>query len=118
MDNLLAIIVTGVLAVGASSGFWAYVMRKSNLKDAHTQLLLGLAHDRIIFLGMSYVDRGWITKDEYEDFIKYLYAPYAEFGGNGLAEKVMQLVKDLPMRGTHSPVIQIVKERNVNQSDG
>lgn len=118
METWGTVLLTFVGTIGASSGFWAYVQRKDNLKSAHTQLLLGLAHDRIIFLGMSYVDRGWITKDEYEDFIKYLYAPYEQFGGNGLAEKVMQEVKKLPMRGNHAPLVQIVRERNVNQSDG
>lgn len=29
-------------------------------------MLIGLAHDRIVYLGMSYIDRGWITQDEYE----------------------------------------------------
>ena len=117
MDTLLVAFLTVLGSVAASSGFWTYMMRKDNLKGAHTQLLLGLAHDRIIFLGMSYVDRGWITKDEYEDFIKYLYAPYEQFGGNGLAEKVMVEVKKLPMRGT-APVQTIIKERYVNQPDG
>ena len=114
MDEWLPVVVAVLGSIAASSGFWAYIQKKDSQKTAQVQLLLGLAHDRIIFLGMSYVDRGWITKDEYEDFIKYLYAPYAEFGGNGLAEKVMQEVKKLPMRGAN-PVVQLIKERNVEQ---
>lgn len=97
--------------VVASSGFWAWIMKRDTMKSASLQLLLGLAHDRIIFLGMSYVERGWITKDEYEDFVKYLYAPYSEFGGNGLAEKVMMEVKKLPMRGSHNPIVQVIEEK-------
>lgn len=118
MENvtiLLPFLVTVLVSVIGSSGMWAYFTRKDARRTAQTQLLLGLAHDRIIFLGMSYVDRGWITKDEYEDFIKYLYAPYAEFGGNGLAEKVMIEVKKLPMKGSH-PVVQVIKEKNVDES--
>ena len=45
---------------------------------------------------MSYIKKKWITKDEYEDFVKYLYNPYSKFGGNGLAEKIMQEVSQLP----------------------
>ena len=91
-------IITAIVALGTSSGFWAYINTRDRTNKASVRLLLGLAHDRIVFLGMSYVDRGWITKDEYEDFRKYLYDPYTEFGGNGLAEKVYEEVKSLPIR--------------------
>lgn len=90
-------IVTIFLSIMASSGFWAFVQFIQTRKSATTQLLLGLAHDRIIFLGMSYIERGWLTKDEYEDFMKYLCAPYSKFGGNGLAEKVQEDVSKLPI---------------------
>lgn len=72
-------------------------MKRSQNTNASTTLLLGLAHDRIIHLGMSYIRRGWITKDEYEDLDKYLYGPYSTFGGNGLAERVMTEVRKLPI---------------------
>lgn len=81
----------------ASSGFWTFVIRRDTRKSSTTRLLLGLAHDRIIFLGMNYITRGWITKDEFEDFVKYLWEPYSEFGGNGLAEKVHATVAALPI---------------------
>lgn len=61
-------------------------------------MVLGLAHERIITLGMSYIDRGYVTNDEYEDLVKYLYKPYKELGGNGTAELVVDRVKNLPMR--------------------
>lgn len=96
MDTASQIIISVVASVGASSGFWAWFGKKSDKKSATTQLLLGLAHDRIIFLGMTHINKGWITKDEYDDFVKYLYVPYARFGGNGLAEKIMNEVSQLP----------------------
>lgn len=95
--NMGEIVVAIIVSVGASSGFWTWMMKRSNLKSAQTRLLLGLAHDRIIFLGMAYISRRWITKDEFEDFEKYLWNPYSEFGGNGLAEKVWDEVKTLPL---------------------
>lgn len=112
--TLITVAATVITSVIASSGFWAFLQKRDAQKGATMQLLLGLAHDRIIFLGMSYVDRGWLTKDEYEDFIKYLYAPYSEFGGNGLAEKVFQEVKKLPIRGSHNPIVQVIKEKHVD----
>lgn len=48
-------------------------------------------------LGMSYIDRGWITQDEYENLHDYLYKPYEKMGGNGSAKKVMSEVNKLPI---------------------
>ena len=61
-------------------------------------MLKGLGHDRIMFLGMSYIDRGYITQDEYENLYQYLYRPYEKLGGNGSAKRVMQEVDKLPIK--------------------
>ena len=60
-------------------------------------MLVGLAHDRIMYLGMQYVDRGYVTQDEYENLRTYLYDPYKKLGGNGSAERVMKEVDKLPI---------------------
>ena len=78
-------------------------MKRSERKSASTQLLLGMAHDRIVFVGKTYLHRGFLTLDEYEDFMKYLVEPYSEFGGNGLAEKIVNEVKKLPVVPTPRP---------------
>ena len=115
MEIWLAVLTAVVSSLGSSAGLWAYIQRKDTLKNATTQLLLGLAHDRIVHLGMSYIDQGWVTKDEYEDLMKYLYVPYSTFGGNGLAEKVMADVRNLPMRGMAKTTIRVTRERNEQQ---
>lgn len=61
-------------------------------------MLIGLAHDRIIYLGLKYIERGWITKDEYENLIDYLYVPYDKLGGNGSAQRIINEVKKLPIK--------------------
>lgn len=76
MDSRLEIFVTIICSVIASSGFWAFMQKITDKKDVKTQMLIGLAHDRIVWLGMQYVDRGWITQDEYENLYEYLYKPY------------------------------------------
>ena len=91
-------IVTVVCSVVASSGFWALVQSRMNKHDANTRLLLGLAHDRICYLGLKCIERGYITQDEYENLNDYLYVPYQERGGNGSAQRVMETVKKLPFR--------------------
>lgn len=87
----------GVLVLLASSGFWAFLKEKKNDRSATKRLLLGLAHDRIMFLGGSYIKRGYITKEEYDDYRTYLYDPYEESGGNGSGAKVMLEVDKLPL---------------------
>lgn len=100
MDSWIQMALTVVCAVIASSGFWAYIQKRSEKKDVKTQMLVGLAHDRILFLGMSYVERGFITRDEYENLYEYLYRPYEKMGGNGSAKRVMQEVNKLPIHNS------------------
>jgi hypothetical protein len=108
MSPFLQMAVTVVCAVLASSGFWAYLQARHEKKDAKTKMLLGLGHDRIVALAMSYIERGWITQDEYEDLNKYLYNPYREMGGNGTAERLMTEIKKLPIH--HISYAQQAKE--------
>ena len=102
MDMWLPVVITALTSVAASSGVWGYIQKRDTTRNAHTRLLLGLAHDRIVTMGLSFVCKGWVHKDEYHDFVKYLYQPYSEFGGNGLADKVMAEVAKLPIQGLTS----------------
>lgn len=83
-----------VTAAFASTGFWSFIMYKIQKKDKHkdamTRLMLGIAHERIMELGAKYVEQGHISADDYSDFMKYLYDPYIELGGNGTAEKFVE----------------------------
>ena len=67
----LQILITILCSVLASSGLWAFLQKREERKAAEnkqttveTQMLIGLAHDRIMYLGMSYIERGYITSDE------------------------------------------------------
>ena len=98
MPPLIQIILTVFSSVLASSGLWAYLQKRSERKDVKTELLVGIAHDRILYLGMTYIDRGYITDDEYENLHHYLYEPYSKLGGNGSAKRVMAEVERLPIK--------------------
>ena len=87
-----------VLAVLASNGLWALIGKRRDKNDVERNMLIGLAHDRIIHLGMVYVTRGYITQDEYENLNDYLYQPYEKMGGNGSAKRVMEEVRKLPIK--------------------
>lgn len=89
--------VAVVVAIIGSTGLWNCLTARREKNDAKTQLLVGLAHDRIIYLGMHYVERGSITRDEYENLNDYLYKPYESAGGNGSAKRVMEEVRKLPL---------------------
>ena len=95
IQTILEVLGAVVAALLASGGYWSYKMSKNNHKTAESKMLMGLAHDRIVELGMKYIERGTITRDEYENLYDYLYLPYKELGGNGLAERVMEVVKQL-----------------------
>ena len=97
MDVWIQVAVPLAAAVLTSSGLWAVVARRADKGDAERKMLVGLAHDRIVHLGMVYLDRGYITQDEYENLNDYLYAPYEKMGGNGSAKRVMEEVRKLPM---------------------
>lgn len=100
MYGIIQTAITIICSVLASSGFWAYIQKRSEKNDLRTQMLIGLGHDRIINLGMSYIERGWITQDEYENLYVYLYKPYQEMGGNGSAKRVMEEVARLPIKNS------------------
>ena len=93
------LIVTIICSVMASSGFWMYIQKRHETKDIKIELLIGLAHDRIMFLCSEYIKRGYITKEEYENLYEYLYKPYEKMGGNGSgsAKRIMTEVDKLPL---------------------
>lgn len=91
VEILIAILSTLL----ASSGFWAFVIAMLDKKSAKTKMILGLGHDKIMELGMKYIERGKVTQGEYENLHRYLYEPYKKMGGNGTAEKLMREVDKL-----------------------
>lgn len=97
-NQAFQMVVTIVTSVLASSGFWAFIQRYFDKNDTVKRLLIGIGHDRIMTLGLSYVQRGYITADEYENLHDYLYLPYVENGGNGSAKRLMAEVDKLPIR--------------------
>lgn len=96
---LLTIVGGVITAFATSSGFWAHKTTKSQKTSAEDKLLRGLAHTRLMTLCEKYIERGWITPEEYEDLIIYLYQPYIELGGNGTVKKMVDTeINKLPVR--------------------
>ena len=97
MSEWIKTAITILLAFVGSAGFWGFLEARRKKSDANTRLMVGLAHDRIMYLGMKYIERGYITRDEYENLNDYLFEPYSEAGGNGSAKRVMEEVRKLPL---------------------
>jgi hypothetical protein len=102
MEPWIQTVITIFGAVIASTGFWAYLQKALDKKDIRTQMLIGLGHDRITYLGMQYLERYrkngiCISQEEYENLNDYLYKPYKMMGGNGSAERIMQEVNKIPI---------------------
>ena len=98
MEIWTQVAVPLIVALLTSSGLWALVSKRADKNNAERKMLVGLAHDRIIHLSMVYIERGYVTQDEYENLQVYLYEPYEEMGGNGSARRVMEEVRKLPIR--------------------
>lgn len=97
MDHISQLLVPIIIGILASSGFWAYMERRTQKKTLQTELLMAIARDRISRLGIGYLNRGWIGQEEFED-LSLLYQSYSAMGGNGSAKRTMSQVDKLPMR--------------------
>lgn len=86
---ILTIVAGIITSLITSQGLWAHLSAKWQKDSAESELLRGLAHTRLMDLCEKYIDRGWITPEEYEDLITYLYHPYLKLGGNGTVKKMV-----------------------------
>lgn len=91
------VILTIVTAILASSGLWAFISSRLDKNSSERELLVGICHIELVFFGMQYIERGWITRDEYET-LQELYRPYVKLGGNGSGTKIMHDIEQLPMK--------------------
>lgn len=88
-----------VIAIFASSGFWMFI---NNIYQAHKEkksverrALLGLLHEQLTERCEKYIKQGYITLQDYEDLLNYIYKPYRDLGGNGTGEALFNKVTNL-----------------------
>ena len=85
-----------ITTVLSGPGIWAWAKTRTQRNDDEDKLLLQVAKNQLITQGRFYLDRGYITMDEYEEY-ESVYKVYSNLGGNGLARRVFEQVDDLPM---------------------
>lgn len=109
-----------VPVVGSAAGLLLYLKNRTKVRDDERSemisLLMGLSQSRIVEQGMIYIDRGYVTPDEFEDLHRYLYGPYSRLGGNGTAERIMHAVQRLPFQPT-TPIIERAFAIPIRESD-
>ncbi|AWN05892.1 hypothetical protein SEA_CRICKO_26 [Streptomyces phage CricKo] len=99
MDEVwIRVLMTVLGSAMGSTGLWAFIRSRDTHRKATNRLLMGMAYETITKHGIAYIERGSVTKDEFEELNKYFYVPYKALGGNGVAERIMDEVKRLPFR--------------------
>ena len=95
-SSILIVIITSVFA---STGFWSFLnVIYQNNRTKHSverDALLGLLHERLTDKCNYYITRGWVSFQDYEDLMKYIYNPYKELGGNGYGEEMFKRLGSL-----------------------
>ena len=115
--------LTVLCAVIASSGFWAWLSNRNNKKSASTQMILGLGHDRIICLCEKYIERGWISSDEYENlntnplFLSYFLNSYFNSASENILECNLDKVSiNLPSNNPYLSYATLTLTNNIPHS--
>lgn len=85
-----------ITALLGGSGIWAWAKAKADHNDNANKLLLTISRNQLIEFGHEYIERGYITMDEYEEY-EAEYKIYSDLGGNGLARRIFEQVDNLPM---------------------
>ena len=117
MQTWFPVLITALVSILASSGFWAWLQSRDTTRTATSKLLMGLSYDKIVTLGLQYIEQGSITRDEMEDFREYLTA-YKALGDNAVVDRIAGDVMQLPLR-QHSRYSAIARPRsNVGENNG
>ena len=85
-----------ITTVLSGPGIWAWAKTRTTRNKSEDRLLLKVAKNQLVTQGREYLNRGYITMDEYEEY-ESEYQVYSNLGGNGLARRIFEQVDDLPM---------------------
>lgn len=99
-----ALIFTGLYTIAASAGFWKFFSQRQAEKNSEILLLLGISRELFHSIGATYIERGWIYREEYESLVTHIYAPYKVLGGNSTADRIMEEISELPFRASMYPL--------------
>lgn len=75
----------------------AYIRKQQDLEKSHLTLILASYRFRLIQLCRTYLKRGYVTSDEYEQLLEF-YKVYEGLGGNGQAKEFYEKATHLPIQ--------------------
>lgn len=96
LTKIVEIANPAVTALLGGSGIWAWATTKADHNNNSAKLLLSVSRNQLITIGRTYIERGYVTMDEYEEY-EAEYQIYSALGGNGLARRIFEQVDQLPM---------------------
>lgn len=95
----LEALVSIMVALVASQGFWALILykiqKRDEMKDIRTRADLAILHDLVYKYTRKAINRGYTTFYEFDN-TTMLYDIYSEYGGNGTGEQLYEEFCKLP----------------------
>lgn len=98
MNYWITGIITLLVGIFGSTGFWMLIQKRMESKSMERQIILSVTYLGVKMSCKAILERGYADPEEIEDLERYLYEPYRAMGGNGTAELFMDKVKSLPTR--------------------
>ena len=91
-----------IIAVIGSNALFAFLQflisrhdKKKEKQSGMRDMILGLGHDKLLYLTDKFAERGGITQKERRN-LKYLYDPYIGLGGTGDCQIGYETCEKLP----------------------
>lgn len=102
-------IVTAIVAVCASGGFWSFLQYKAQQKDKEREVItkemvdnlvkasLSTLHTNLYRLAKTALRRRYVTHDDLDE-LEHIFGAYRALGGNGTGALYYERVKALPIK--------------------
>ena len=87
MSTTATLIVSVIVAIFASTGFWDWLKSRRKKMTRYEQVTMAMGRDRLNFLSKKHLREGYIPEDEFESF-KELGEAYIDAGGNTMVKEL------------------------------
>ena len=95
--NTASLVVTIIVAIFASSGFWDWLKTRRKKMTPYEQVTMEIGRDRLNYLSKKHIKAGYIPEDEFESF-EELGEAYLEAGGNTMVKALYLEAVELPKK--------------------
>lgn len=98
----LTTIIVAVIGSGVLNTLLSYVIavreKKKNSQNGLKEAMRLIMKDRLRFLGLQYIQQGWIYEDELDDIIEMHKSYHDDLDGNGFLNDIMNKVRNLEIK--------------------